>query len=86
MDEFLQHMLGSGDFVWALCNHRLEQLLRAPQSAAARVHLWLTAADGNCPPPAPPRPERDFVASLHIVNGTLECPLQEDPEPYRDLP
>ena len=54
-------------------------------SAAARVHRWLTAAEGNCPPP-PPRPGKDFVASLRVVNGTLECPPQEDPHPYRDLP
>ena len=25
------------------------------------------------------------MASLSIVNGTLECPPQEDPHPYRDL-
>ena len=36
--------------------------------------------------PPPPRPGGDFVASLCIVNGTLECPAQEDPHPYRDLP
>ena len=29
-DEFLQHMLRTGDFVWELRNHRLEPLLRAP--------------------------------------------------------
>ena len=26
------------------------------------------------------------MASLRIVNGTLECPPQQDPNPYRDLP
>ena len=26
------------------------------------------------------------MASLRIVSGTLECPSQEDPHPYRDLP
>ena len=26
------------------------------------------------------------MASLRIVNGTLECPPEEDPHPYRDLP
>ena len=36
-------------------------------------------------PPPPPRPGKDFVASLRVVNGTLECPPQEDPYPYRDL-
>ena len=77
-------MLRLGDFVWELRNHRLEQLLRAPRSAAARVHRWLTAAQGECLPP-PPRPGRDFVASLRIVNGTLEWPSQEDPHLYRDL-
>ena len=85
MDDFLHHMLRLGDFAWELRNHRLEQLLREPLSAAARVHRWLTAAEGNCTPP-PPRPGKDFVASLCVVNGTLECPPQEDPHPYRDLP
>ena len=68
-----------------LRNHRLEQLLRDPLSAAARAHRWLTAAEGDHPPP-PPRPDKDFVASLRVVNGTLECPLQEGPHPYQDLP
>ena len=85
LDNFLHHMLRLWDFAWQLCNHRLEQLLREPLSAAARVHRWLTAAEGSCPPP-PPRPDKDFVASLRVVNGTLECPPQEDPHPYRDLP
>ena len=53
LDEFVQHMLRLGDFVWGLRNHRLEQLLRAPLSAAARVHRWLTAAEGDSPPPFP---------------------------------
>ena len=78
-------MLRLGDFVCELRNNWLGQLLRAPHSAAARVHRWLSAAEGDCPPP-PPRPGRDFVASLCIVNGTLECPPQEDPHPYRDVP
>ena len=85
MDHFLNHMLRLGDFAWGLRNHRLEQLLREPLSAAARVHRWLTAAEGSCPPP-PPSPGKDFVASLRVVNGTLECPPQKDPHPYRDLP
>ena len=38
VDELLQHMLHLGDFVWEFRNHWLGQLLRAPQSAAARVH------------------------------------------------
>ena len=84
VDEFLQHMLRLGKFVWELRNHRLEQLFRAPHSAAARVHRCLTAMQDDCPPP-PPRPVRDFVASLRIVNRTLECPPQEDPHRYRDL-
>ena len=85
VDDFLHHMLRLGDFAWELRNHRLVQLLREPLSAAARLHRWLTAAEGNCPPP-PPRPGKDFVASLRVVNGTLECPPQEDPHPYWDLP
>ena len=68
-----------------LRNHRLEQLLREPLSASARVHRWLTAAESSYPPP-PPRPGKGFVASLRVVCGTLECPLQEDPHRYRDLP
>ena len=85
LDDFLHHMLWLGDFAWELRNHRLEQLLREPQSAAARAHRWLTAAEGDHPPP-PPRPDKDFVASLRVVNGTLECPPQESPHPYQDLP
>ena len=85
MDNFLHHMLRLGDFAWELRNHWLEQLLREPLSAAAQVHRWLTAAEGNCPP-SPPRPDKDFVASLRVVNGTLECLPQEDSHPYRDLP
>ena len=77
VDDFLRHMLRLGDFAWELRNHRLEQLLREPLSAAARVHRWLTAAEGDCPP-LPPRPGKDFVAPLRVVNGTLECPPQED--------
>ena len=50
VDDFLQHMLQLGNFVWEVSNHQLEQLLREPLSAAAGVHLWLTAADGDCPP------------------------------------
>ena len=80
VDDFLHHMLRLGDFAWELRNHRLEQLLHDPLSAAARAHRWLTAAEGDHPPP-PPRPDKDFVASLRVVNGTLECPLQEGPHP-----
>ena len=85
MDDFLHHMLRLGDFVRELRNHWLEQLLREPLSAAARVHRWLTATEGDCPSP-PARPGRGFLASLRIVNGTLECPQQEDPHPYRHQP
>ena len=79
MDKFLQHILQLGDLAWELCNHRLEQLLRAPHSAAARVHRWRTAVERDCLPP-PLRPSRDFVDSLFKVNATL------DPHLYRDLP
>ena len=78
-------MLRLGDFAWELCNRRLEQLPREPQSAAARAHRWVIAAEGDHPPP-PPRPDKDFVASLCVVNGTLECPPQKGPHPYQDLP
>ena len=50
VDDFLHHMLRLGDFAWELRNHRLEQLLCEPLSAAVRVHQWLTTAEGNCPP------------------------------------
>ena len=53
VDDSLHHMLRLGDFAWELDNHRLEQLLWKPLSAAARVHRWLTAAEGKCPPPSP---------------------------------
>ena len=78
MDDFLHHMLRLGNFAWELRNHWLEQLLCEPLSAAAWVHRWLTAAEGSRPPP-PPRPGKHFVASFRVVNGTLECPPQEDP-------
>ena len=84
VDDFLHHMLRLGDFAWELRNHRLEQLLREPLSAAARAHRWLTVAEGDHPPP-PPRPDKDFVASLRVVNGTPESPPQEGPHPYQDL-
>ena len=76
---------GLGDSAWKLRNHRLEQLLRTPRSAAARLRWWFRAAGGNSPSP-PPRPIRDFVASLRLVNGTLELPAQEDPHLYQDFP
>ena len=85
VDDFLDHMLRLGDFAWELRNHRLEQLLREPLSAAARAHRWLTAAEGDHPPPSP-RPDKDFVASLRVVGGTLECPPKEGPHPYKALP
>ena len=53
VDDSSHHMLRLGDFAWELRNHRLEQLLREPLSAAARVHRWLTAAEGSCPPLSP---------------------------------
>ena len=46
VDEFLPHLLRLGYFAWELGNHRLEQLLRTPQIAAAQVHRWLTVAEG----------------------------------------
>ena len=85
VDDFFHQMLRMGDFAWELRNHRLEHLLHEPLGAAHRVHRWLTAAEGSCPPP-PLRPGKDFVASLLVVNGTLECPPQEDPHPYQDFP
>ena len=85
VDDFLHHMLRLGDFAWELRNHQLEQLVRETLSAAARANRWLTAAEGDHPPP-PPRPDKDFVAFLLVVNGTLECPPQEGPHPYPDLP
>ena len=84
VDNSLHHMLRLGDFAWEPRNHPLEQFLREPLSAAARVPRWLTMAQGDHLP-SPPPPDEDFVASLRVVNGTLECPPQEGPHPYRDL-
>ena len=78
-------MLWLEDLVWELCNRWLEQLFHEPLSAAARVHRWLTATEGNCPPP-PPRPGRCFVASLRVMNGILQCPPQEELHRYQDRP
>ena len=78
VEDFLQHMLRRGDFMWELRNHRLEQFLREPLSTRAELHRWLIPAEGDCPP-APPRPGGDFMASLRIVNGTMECPPKRTP-------
>ena len=45
VDEFVLHMLRAGDFVFKLCNHWMEQLLRTPHSAATRLHRWLTGME-----------------------------------------
>ena len=68
----------------------------APQSPAAatpprapkRGGLGAPMAhrDQRQQPPPSARPGRDFVGSLCAVNGTLECPPQEDRHPYRNLP
>ena len=80
VDDFLHHMLWLGDFAWELCNHRLEQLLREPLSAAARAHRWLTAAEGNHPRP-PPRPDKDFVASHPCREWHSGVPATRGPPP-----
>ena len=85
MEVVFQHMLPLADFAWKLCSHRLEQLMRTPDSTAARVHQWLTAAEGNSLP-ALSRSHRDFVASCHLLNVPLECHAINDPHPYQDLP
>ena len=82
MDDSLQHMLQLGDFAWEVRNHRLEQLLREPPSAAAQVHQWLTAAEGNCPPPslAPWQglrslpPCREWHSGLPATGGSPSVP------------
>ena len=84
VDNFLHHMLRLGDFAWELRKYRLEQLLQVPLSAAAWVHRGSPRQRAAASPP-PPRPGKDFVASLRVVNGTPECPPQEDRHPYRDL-
>ena len=78
VDNFVHHMLWLEDFAWELRNHRPEQLLREPLSAAGRPHRWLTAAEGSCPP-SPPRPDKDFVASLPVVNGTWSARRKRTP-------
>ena len=66
VDEFLQHMLRLGNFARELCNQPAGATPpRAPQHGA-QVHHWLTAAEGDCPPP-PAHPSRDFVASLRAA-------------------
>ena len=80
MGDFLHHMLRLGDFVWELRNHQLEQLLREPLSAAARVHRWLTAAEGDPPPPAPWRglrglpPHRERHLGMSTARGPPAIP------------
>ena len=83
--DFLRHMLRLGDFAWELRNDRLEQLLREPLSAVARVHRWLTAAEGSCPPPS--------AALWQGLRSLTLCrewhpgvPTARDPHPYQDLP
>ena len=58
--------------------------LRAPKRGSLGAPM--AHCGGGRPPPPPPRPDKDFVASLPVVNGTLECPPQQGPQPYEDLP
>ena len=53
VEESLHHMLRLEDFAWELRNHRLEQSLHKPLSAAARLHPCLTAMEGTAPLPPP---------------------------------
>ena len=76
VDDFLHHMLRLGDFAWELRNHRLEQLLREPLSAAAWAHRWLTAVEGDHPPP-PPRslpPCREWHWGVPATRGPPPVP------------
>ena len=58
VDNFFRHMFRLENFAWELRNHRLEQLLRGR---------------GQLPPPRP-RPDKDFAASLRVVNITPAVP------------
>ena len=40
---------------------------------------------GQLPPPSP-APWQGLRSLQRVVNGTVECPPQEDPHPYLDLP
>ena len=53
VDDFLHHMLRLGDFAWELRNHRLEQLLHEPLSAAARGAPVAHCGGGRPPSPSP---------------------------------
>ena len=85
MEEFLSHMLPLGYFG-----------LGAPQPQAGTTPPQPTQRGGPGTPvahssrgrftPPPPCPSMNFVASLRLVSGTLECPAQGDPRPYQDLP
>ena len=48
--------------------------------------LGKCAGSSKGAPLPPPHPNRDFVASPPLVNGTLESSAWENPHPYRDLP
>ena len=52
---------------------------RAPKRSGPGAQM--AQRDRGQLPPASLRPGRDFVSSLRVVNGTLECPPQEDPHP-----
>ena len=54
VDGFPHNMLRLGDFVWELRNHRLEQLLREPPSAAVGCTDGSSRQRATPPPPAPP--------------------------------
>ena len=79
--KILQYMLRLGDFAREFHNRGLEQLFSMPHSVAARLHRWLTEAEGDSSL-SPRRPSRDFVASLRMANGTLECPANGDRHSY----
>ena len=62
---------------------RLVEVRAMPHSMGLRLLPWVFLL---ALPKRAPTPDKDFVASLRVVNGTLECPPQEGPHPYRDLP
>ena len=94
VDEYLHHVLRPGDFASETRNHRLEQLPGRPHSGVARVHRWLTAAEGDCPLPPqrasqqgfrgiPPPGERHSGVSrqrrCQALRGGARCFLEAPP-------
>ena len=82
VNEFLQHRLPLGDFAWELRKQRLQQLLCAPHSVAVQVHQWLTATEGDSPPP--PLPSAWSMARWSAPCWTVATPTWTYPRVSQD--